>query len=166
MNSEVKVHVVDGSKFVQEGAAGRRRRRSGNWLFAVGGEVGVGGNVEEEVDRRPEGEGERPRSSVVVEEVAKSPVPQEPRVSPVSRSRLRRAEEGGGGRRKVTDGSAKWAASWGEPGGALRVWGEGAALVGLSCLHLQQSQHGRVVSQFHPPLGGQADVLGQVVNSS
>lgn len=94
MNSEVKVHVVDGSKFVQEGAAGRRRRRSGNWLFAVGG--GEGGNVEEEVDRRPEGGGGGggPRSSVVVEEVAKSPVPQEPRVSPVSRSRLRRI--GGG----------------------------------------------------------------------
>lgn len=67
----------------------------------------------------------------------------------------------------MTDGSAKWGASWGEPGGAAEgVCGGGGALVGLSCLHLQQSQHGRVVSQFHPPLGGQADVLGQVVNSS
>lgn len=40
------------------------------------------------------------------------------------------------------------------------------ALVGLSRLHLQQSQHGRVVSKFHPPLGGQAHVLSQVVNGS
>lgn len=70
------------------GALGSGFLRSGGW--------GGGGNVEEEVDRRPEGEGEGPRSSVVVEEVAKSPVPQEPRVSPVSRSRRRWAEEGGG----------------------------------------------------------------------
>lgn len=42
----------------------------------------------------------------------------------------------------------------------------GGALVGLSRLHLQQSQHGRVVSKFHPPLGRQAHVLGQVVHSS
>lgn len=40
------------------------------------------------------------------------------------------------------------------------------ALVGLSRLHLQQSQHGRVVSKFHPPLGGQAHVLSQVVYGS
>lgn len=40
------------------------------------------------------------------------------------------------------------------------------ALVGLTRLHLQQSQHGRVVSKFHPPLGGQAHVLSQVVYGS
>ncbi len=36
----------------------------------------------------------------------------------------------------------------------------------LSCLHLQQSQHCWVVSEFHPPLGGQAHVLSQVVYRS
>lgn len=39
-------------------------------------------------------------------------------------------------------------------------------LVSLSRLHLQQPQHGRVVSELHPPLGGQADVFSQVVYSS
>lgn len=50
-----------------------------------------------------------------------------------------------------------------EESGAGRV---PRASVGLSRLHLQQSQHGRVVSELHPPLGGQAHVLSQVVHSS
>lgn len=60
--------------------------------------------------------------------------------------------EGGGGRRRVVQGA-------GEAGGD-------EPLVGLSRLHLQQSQHGRVVPEFHPPLGGQAHVLRQVVHRS
>lgn len=47
--------------------------------------------------------------------------------------------------------------------------GEGRACgasVGLSRLHLQQSQHGRVVSELHPTLGGQAHVFSQVVHGS
>lgn len=42
----------------------------------------------------------------------------------------------------------------------------GASLVGLSRLHLQQPEHCRVVPEFHPPLGGQAHVLSQVVHGS
>ena len=38
--------------------------------------------------------------------------------------------------------------------------------VGLSRLHLEEPQHGRVVAQLHPALGGQTHVLCQVVHSS
>lgn len=56
-----------------------------------------------------------------------------------------------------------------EEGGRGRGEGSGVrprALVGLSRLHLKQAQHGWVVPKFHPPLGGQAHVLSQVVYSS
>lgn len=56
--------------------------------------------------------------------------------------------------RSVREGAGEW--------GRACEW----ASVGLSRLHLQQSQHGRVVPQLHPALGGQAHVFSQVVHGS
>lgn len=36
--------------------------------------------------------------------------------------------------------------------------------VSLSCLHLQKSQHRRMVGQLHPPLSRETHILGQVVH--
>lgn len=37
--------------------------------------------------------------------------------------------------------------------------------VSLSCLHLQKSQHRRMIGQLHPPLSRETHILGQVVHS-
>lgn len=80
---------------------------------------------------------------------------------------------------RLSGGGGVWSGGGGCGGGSrlYGTWrrreGRGAgerraceASVGLSRLHLQQSQHGRVVPELHPALGGQAHVLGQVVHGS
>lgn len=71
--------------------------------------------------------------------------------------------------RKKASWSPDVMGAWRRGGGGLERRGAGCVprtLVGLSGLHLQQSQHGWVVAKFHPPLSGQAHVLSQVVHSS
>lgn len=175
MNSKVKVHVVDGSKCVRdcgptEMSPCRGGRRSlvvlgilsGFWReknelgqnFETGAKVPRAGR-DTQISRgqgaEPSGSwggcGKFPRSLVTSAGVAFSGCTARLRAGELKSTHdgvWRRAEEGD---RQL-----------------CRVRLE--ALVGLSCLHLQQSQHGRVVSEFHPPLGGQADVLSQVVYSS
>jgi len=49
--------------------------------------------------------------------------------------------------------------SWGSSGGLCE------ASVSLSCLHLEESQHCRMIAQLHPSLSRQTHVLGQIVHS-
>lgn len=176
MNSKGKVHVVDGSKCVLDCSPDKQepdhpRVFRGPVWDQIKTEYGAGGGVQgagrdAQIFRR---EGSEPPGGWQWCEKCTS-IPRSALSHPQASiclcsdvmARLRSEQQRG-------ELESRLDVAWrrvAEGGGEWRRLPPREGLVGLSCLHLQQSEHGRVVSKFHPPLGGQAHVLGQVVHSS